>query len=135
MKKRFRVEKKDFFTVHQIPTDTANWYTLIRCATFCQPRKCTWKMPESIVSTVWIWMLETFEYQTFWSSDFEWFVIQIVGQYSIGYVICAILTIWTPDQYIRKQDGVHLSGIQMFGLFGIQMAFKWSLQYLTRLGP
>ena len=25
------------------------------------------------------------------------------------------------DQYIRKQDGVHLSGIQMGGISGIQM--------------
>ena len=28
------------------------------------------------------------------------------------------------DQYIRKQDGIHLSGIHMVGLSGIQMAFK-----------
>ena len=28
------------------------------------------------------------------------------------------------DQYIRKQDFVHLLGIQMVGLFGIQMAFE-----------
>ena len=34
-------------------------------------------------------------------------------------------TIHKMDQYIRKQDGVHLSGIQMVGLSGIQMAFKY----------
>ena len=29
------------------------------------------------------------------------------------------------DQYLRKQDDVHLSGIQMVQLFGIQMASKY----------
>ena len=42
--------------------------------------------------------------------------IQIV-RYSSGwpmcYVLCTWVTIQTPDQYIRKQDGTHLSGIQM----------------------
>ena len=30
-------------------------------------------------------------------------------------------TIWIPNQYIRKQDGVHLSSIQMVVLSGIQI--------------
>ena len=29
-----------------------------------------------------------------------------------------------PDQYIRKQDGVHVSSLQTVGLSGIQMAFE-----------
>ena len=41
------------------------------------------------------------------------------------YVLCTRLTIWIPDQYIRKQDGVHLSGIQMVGLSSVQMAFEY----------
>ena len=40
----------------------------------------------------------------------------------MGYVLCTRPTIWIPDQYVRKQDGVHLSGIQMDGLSGIQTA-------------
>ena len=36
-------------------------------------------------------------------------------------VLCARLTIPILDQYIRKQDGAHLSGIQMVGLYGIQI--------------
>ena len=43
-----------------------------------------------------------------------------------------------PDQYIRKQNGVHLSCIQMVGLSGIQMVFKnqtiWHLD-LTSFWP
>ena len=34
------------------------------------------------------------------------------GQF-MGYILCTIPTIWIPDQYIREQDGIHLSGIQM----------------------
>ena len=44
--------------------------------------------------------------------------------WSMGYVPCTKPTIRIPDQYIRKQDGIHLSGIQMVGLSGIQMAFE-----------
>ena len=32
---------------------------------------------------------------------------------SMDYVLCNGLTIWILDHYIRKQDGFHLSGIQM----------------------
>ena len=32
---------------------------------------------------------------------------------SMGYALCTRPTILMRDQYIRKQDGVHLSGIQM----------------------
>ena len=41
------------------------------------------------------------------------------------YVLCIRLTIQVPDQYMIKQDGIHLSSIQMAGLSGIQMAFKY----------
>ena len=44
--------------------------------------------------------------------------------WSIDNVPCTRLTIEIPDQYIRKQDGIHLSVIEMVGLSGIQMAFK-----------
>ena len=74
-----------------------------------------------------------FEYQTFWSSDFKWSVC--------GFVLCTRPTIWIPNQYIRKQDGIYLSSIQMFGLSGIQMVFKkpdhlasnlfWPFEYQT----
>ena len=40
------------------------------------------------------------------------------GQF-MGFVLCTSLTIIIPDQYIRKQDGTHLSGIQMVGLSSI----------------
>ena len=39
------------------------------------------------------------------------------------YVLCTRPTIWIPDQYIRKQDSIHLSGIQMVRL----SIFKWYL--------
>ena len=39
---------------------------------------------------------------------------------AMGYVLCTSQTIQILDQYIRKQDGVHLSSIQMVGLSGIQ---------------
>ena len=52
-----------------------------------------------------IWKLETFECQTFLSSDFKWSIM--------CYVLCTRPTIQKPDQNIRKQDGTHLSGIQM----------------------
>ena len=52
-------------------------------------------------------------------------------------------TIQISDQYIRKQDGVHLSSIQMVRLSGIQMPFQnqtiwnptssWPFQYQTSL--
>ena len=34
-----------------------------------------------------IWIPETFEYQTFWSSDFKCFGIQMVGECAISYVL------------------------------------------------
>ena len=65
------------------------------------------------------WIPETFKYQIFCSSDFKWFGIQM-----FSYVLCRTRpTIQTPDQYIRKQDGIHLSGIEMVGRSGIQIAF------------
>ena len=35
-----------------------------------------------------------------------------------------ILYAWILDQYIRKQDGIHLSCIKMVGLSAIEVAFK-----------
>ena len=47
-------------------------------------------------------------------------------------VLGTILTIQIPDQFTRKQDGVHLSGIQMVGLSSIQMAFEYqTIWHLT----
>ena len=46
-----------------------------------------------------VYFSETFEYWTFWSSDFKWFGIQMVRLCAMSYV----LIIWIPDQYIRKQ--------------------------------
>ena len=48
------------------------------------------------------------------------------------YVLCTRLTIQILDQYIRKQDGIHLSGIQMVGLSGIQMLLEYgTIWHLT----
>ena len=47
--------------------------------------------------------------------DLKCFGIQMVSPWAMSNV---------PDQYIRKQDDVHLSGIKMVGLSGIQMAIK-----------
>ena len=50
--------------------------------------------------------------------------------YSNGRFMCYVLrtklNIQILDQYIRKQDVVHLFGIPMVGLSGIQMAFEYS---------
>ena len=60
-----------------------------------------------------------FEYQTFWSSDFKWIGIQKAGLCAMSYGTIQIL-----DQYIIKQDGVHLCVIQMIRLSSIQMVFQ-----------
>ena len=51
-------------------------------------------------------------------------MVQYSNGRSSGYVICTRPTAQIPNQYIRKQDGVHLSGIQMVELSSIQMALK-----------
>ena len=99
--------------------------------------------PINLNNTVGIWILtiwipETFEHWNFWSSDFKWFSIQMVGQ-----SLCTIPTIWIPDQYIRNKDVIPLSDIQMVGLSSIQIAFKnrtiwdltsfWPFEYQTIL--
>ena len=60
-----------------------------------------------------------------WIPNFLKFRFQMV-RYSNGrsmdYVLCTRPTIQIPDQYISKQDGLHLSIIQMVGLSGIKMA-------------
>ena len=71
-----------------------------------------------------------------WISNFLKFGFQM-GSPSL----CPRPTIWIPDQYIRKEYGIHLSGIQMVGLSGIQMTFKnqtiwhptsfWPFKYQT----
>ena len=67
-----------------------------------------------------------FEFQMVWYSN---------GQ-SMGYVLCTSRTIRILDQNKRKQDGVHLSGIQMVGLSGIQMAFEnQTIWHLTSFRP
>ena len=44
--------------------------------------------------------------------------------WSMDCILCNRPTIQKLYQYIRKQDGIHLYGIQMVGLSGIQMAFE-----------
>ena len=54
----------------------------------------------------------------------------------MGYVLCTRLTILIPDQYVRKQDGINFSGIQMVGLSSIQLAFKkWTIWHPTSFQP
>ena len=46
----------------------------------------------------------------------------------MAYILCTRSTIPVQDQYIQKQDGVHLSGNQMVGLSSIQMALEnWTI--------
>ena len=83
--------------------------------------------------TVGIWI------PTIWLSRFLTFGFQISD-----FALCSRLTIQILDQNIRKQDGVHMSGIQMVLLSSIQMAFKywtiwhptsfWPFQYQTNFG-
>ena len=82
------------------------------------------KSREEYPNTVGIWILSIwipnflrFHFQMVWYSiglTFNWFDIQMVW-YSNGrfmcYDFCTRPTIWIPDQYIRKQDGVHLFDI------------------------
>ena len=42
----------------------------------------------------------------------------------MGCVLCTRPTIWILDQYIRKQDGDHLSGIQF-----VWYSNGWAVQY------
>ena len=49
---------------------------------------------------------------------------------------CTRPTIWILDQYLRNQDGIHLSGIHMVGLSGIQMVFEyWTIWHPTSFRP
>ena len=54
-------------------------------------------------------------------------MVQYLNGWSMCYVLCTRLTIWKLDQYIRKQNGIHLSGIQIVRLPDIQMAFESNL--------
>ena len=76
---------------------------------------------------------------TIWKPIFMKFGFQMVrysnGQF-IWYVLCTRLTMWIPDQYKRKQDGLHFYGIQIVRLFGIHMAFKyWTIWHPTTFQP
>ena len=42
----------------------------------------------------------------------------------MGHVLCTRPTILIPNQYARKQDGVHFSGVQMVRLSVIHMVLK-----------
>ena len=68
--------------------------------------------------------------QNIWTPNFLMFGFQKVqysnGQ-SMGYVLCTRPTNQIPEQYIRTQDGIHLSCIQIVGLSSIQMALKTRL--------
>ena len=92
----------------------------------------------SLSNTVGIWkpsicIPETFEYQTFWKSDFKWFAIQMVGLYAMS---CTRPTIQIAHQYIKNQDGVYLSCIQIVGAVRIQMAFEYqNIWHPTLFGP
>ena len=47
-----------------------------------------------------IWILERFEYLTFWSSDCKWFSIQMVSLWIMSYILDRpwhLWTIWLPD--------------------------------------
>ena len=71
--------------------------------------------------TAGIWMT------TIWIQIFLKFGFQMVGYSngrSTGYVLCTKPAILILDQYIRKQDGVHLSVFQIVRLSGVQMAFQ-----------
>ena len=69
---------------------------------------------------IWISNLLKFGFQMVWYSNGCSKALSYVLDNFYG----TRLTIWIPDQYIRKQDGIHLTGIQMVGLSGIQMAFE-----------
>ena len=50
-----------------------------------------------------------------------------------GYVLCPM---YLTNQYLKKQDGVHLSGFQMVGLAAIQMASKyWTIWHPISFQP
>ena len=63
-----------------------------------------------------------------WILNFVKFGFQMV-RYSnsqfMGYVLYTRLIILIPNQYIRKQNGNHLSDIQVVRLSCIQMTFKY----------
>ena len=52
-------------------------------------------------------------------------MVQYLNGWSMDFVQCTRRTIQIPNQYIRKQDGVHFSSFQIAGLSGIQMTFKY----------
>ena len=73
--------------------------------TFKIPEKYSEDLNTNHLNTgnIWIQNFMKFRLQTIWNSN-GWFMCS---------VLCTRLTIWKPNQCIRKQDGVHLSGIQV----------------------
>ena len=65
----------------------------------------------------WGYEYRPFEYRK--NLNTELFEVWISNGRSMGYVLCSRPTIQIPDQYIRKLDGVHMSNIQMVGLYSI----------------
>ena len=54
----------------------------------------------------------------------------------MGNILCTTPTIKMTDQYLRKQDGICLSSIQMVGVSGIQMKFEnQTIWHPTSFGP
>ena len=69
-----------------------------------------------------IWILN------FLNLDFKWFGFQLVR------LSCTRPTIQILDQYIRKQDGIHLSGIQMPRLSSkLALSARMSLRYYVKV--
>ena len=51
-------------------------------------------------------------------------------------VYISVIITQIPNQHVRKQNGIHLSGIQMVGLSDIQMVFKYqTIWHPTSLQP
>ena len=64
----------------------------------CTLMKSRYTFLWTITVGIWIptiWIPETFEYQTFWSSDLKWFGIQMVGLWVMSYVLDRPFEYWT----------------------------------------
>ena len=58
-------------------------------------------------------------------------MVRYLTGWSTHYALCTRLTIQIPDQYIRKQDGLHFSGIQTPN--HLASASFWLFEYQTNL--
>ena len=61
-------------------------FALCVCSVWGQLQTETCPGPQDAMSQLTTWILETFEYQTFWSLDFKWFGIRMVGLCAMPYV-------------------------------------------------